>query len=132
VRLTKHIIIIFFALGLIIPKDAMRFVVGFPAILAHFHHHNEVHGKISFIDFMEEHFSDTEHRRNKNDHEHDNLPFSHHHSTDCSQSINYIPLTSNIHLISQFFISSHDKIIAKQYFFGSEFFDSIWQPPKVA
>lgn len=131
-RLTKHIVIIFFALGLIIPKDAMRFVVGFPAILAHFHHHNEVHGQISFVDFMKEHFSDTEQTQGKHDHEHDNLPFNHHHSSDCNQSHNYIPFSCDVNLKSQFLFSSQAKIIAKKYFFGSEFFDSIWQPPKVA
>jgi len=117
------------AIGLIVPKDVVSFVVGIPAIFHHFNHHNEEHGHISFIDFIKEHTADTD--KNKHDHEHDNLPFNHHHTSDCSLTPNYIPFYSIVGLTFNVPLSVQVKVVEEQLFVGSGFYKNIWQPPKV-
>lgn len=130
-KFTKHIIIILLTIGLTVPKDVLQFVIGIPATIHHFYHHNKEHGYISFIDFINEHCSDTDNHHDKNDHEHDNLPFNHQHTSDCNQTLTYIPFFHSVNLKFQFPLSSQLKIVPKQFFLGSDFFKSIWQPPKI-
>ncbi|MEP7265780.1 MAG: hypothetical protein ABI772_14845 [Bacteroidota bacterium] len=131
-KFTKHIFFILLAIVLTVPKDVLHFVVGIPAILHHFKHHNEEHGQISFIDFINEHASGTDLHHDRDDHEHDNLPFNHQHTSDCNPTLTYIPFFHSINLKIQFPLSSQVKIVTKQFFPGSEFFKSVWQPPKIS
>lgn len=118
------------AFALIVPKDIVQFAVGIPAIFNHFQHHNEEHAQISFVDFIKEHTANTD--KNKHDHEHDNLPFNHHHSSDCSQTLTYIPFYSSVSLKFSIPLSVHVKVVEEQLFIGSGFYKNIWQPPKIS
>ncbi len=131
VKLLKNILLISLAVGLTVPKDVFHFVVGIPAYIYHFHHHNTEHGHIGLADFINEHSTDSDHH-DKDHHDHDNLPFSHHHSSECNQSLTFIPFylrqTINFHLPA----TDDKRIIAQQLFRSSEFSPSIWQPPKMS
>jgi hypothetical protein len=129
-KFLKNILLIFLVVGLTVPKDVFHFVVHIRAYIHHFHHYNTERGHISLADVITEHTGDTNHH-GKDHHDHDNLLFNHNHSSDCNQTLTFIPFyfkqIINIHLPA----SDDKKIVAQQFFRSSEFSPSIWQPPKM-
>jgi hypothetical protein len=116
---------------MIVPKDVLHFIIHIPAYIHHFHHHQTQHGRINLVNFIKEHSMGTDHHK-KDEHNHDDLPSGHQHSSDCNQSLTFYPFyfkqSINFHLPS-----TKDKKIVAQYFFcSSEFPPSIWQPPKMS
>jgi hypothetical protein len=116
---------------LTIPKGAIEFFVGLPALIQHYEHHNKEHGKISFIDFLVLHSTENEHTRTDN-HEHDKLPFNKHNHTKSSQTIPFICSNQKIQLNSPLDTSLAVQVQTKQFFVGSDFLKGIWHPPKIS
>ncbi|CAN5586299.1 hypothetical protein BH11BAC2_BH11BAC2_05470 [soil metagenome] len=112
------------------PKDILQLVVGIPAIIHHYHHHEE-QGQVSFIDFINDHITDSDHHE-KDDLDHEKLPFSHQHTSECNQLLTFVSFSHKLNLKLQVPHSLDIKILTKSFFPDCEFFKSIWQPPKIS
>ena len=124
----KKILSLFLILQFFTNHEAFAELVKLPFL---FDHYQQTASDKSLIDFMKEHYADSNHDE---DHEHGKLPFKHsedgcsHHP---SPNISVVIKTENHYSIEQ--IEFHAlQIIATNDRIPNSFAESIWQPPKLA
>jgi hypothetical protein len=125
----KKIVVLFLILVITLPGETAHAFSFVPEFIAHYHHHNEAHHRLSFIDFVGEHFGIGHHDDSKH-HKQDECPTNHNHAL--------ISLTFVIEKKATFeavteqiaFFSERTPVPPYQTFF-SEFHCAIWQPPKI-
>lgn len=128
----KKIIAILF-LGLYLTTTSEIFeLLKLPILLSHFLEHQSENNQITFVSFLEMHYSSQNNHFKKN-HSDTKLPFKTHHCcSSCSSLITF--LEPNLHFIF------HKNIIlpinvksnfSYTFIFESNFQSSIWQPPKI-
>ncbi len=114
-------------LTIVSSKTEMHEVFKFPLLLHHFFEHREDDKSISFIDFIQMHYSEGSHQ--KQNHHHEKLPFKSH----CTQ-LNYsiADVIFNADIAIQFELSPGLKTpaIYQEPYYGLTGLDNIWQPPK--
>lgn len=128
--LGKKIVMWVLIFGIILPSEtSYSFFSIIPNVLKHYDHHLAEHEKISFTVFLMEHLTENNHT----DHhpEHQNSPFSHHHSSNCGISL-YSVTTNNVVLVSNSLkiIFVKVKCVFSLSFYNIIFKSSIWQPPQ--
>ncbi len=129
-NLLNKLVLIVLVFVLSTPKDVIYALSEIPVYIDHFHHHSQGEEQISLLTFIYEHASTKNH--DKKDHQdHDNLPFCHHHSSDCNQLLTFV-IGSTFQKIN-FYLppSSNLETIFKYFFRSSDYSPSIWQPPKM-
>lgn len=127
---TKKFLVFLLIFGMTVPKDVLVFAMDVPVIFQHFKHH-QAYEQISFLDFVKEHSSDHNHpEQEKNHPDHNKLPFSHQHSTDCNQGQTLFVLCQDSFLNSDTPISTKVIIATKTSFIGTQYVNNIWQPPQ--
>jgi hypothetical protein len=131
VKLTKSILLIVLVLGLTVPKGFWYFTVHIAAFVVHFHHYYIEHGHVAVPDFIAERIHDNDHR-GKHQHNHSHLPLHHQHSSDNNQTLAFLFLSSREMTFLVYFVSSSLTVTNRQLFQSSEFFKTIWQPPKMS
>jgi len=126
----KYILLIFFVLGLIVPKGFLHFAVHIHSIIEHLNHHISEHNDSSILNFIVEHTTDNSHQE-KEKHEHNKLPY-HKHSIDYHQNITLFQCSNKELLkINLNHNTNSLNIISKQFFPNLGFPHTIWQPPKM-
>src|SRR6218665_2215717 len=129
----QKFILFFLILVITLPGESARVITFVPEFIQHYVHHNNEHHKVSFIDFIGEHFSDqqdsSEHEHHENDQE--NCPLTHNHPI---VQLIYIFKKDAAIVVPTFAVNlSTKKTTLPIYQFSfSEYNGSIWQPPKIA
>lgn len=127
---TKKFIVFILIFGMTVPKDVLVFAMDVPVIFQHFKHH-QAYEKISFLDFIKEHSSDSNHSEQEKNHpDHNKLPFSHQHSSDCNQSQTLFVFCHHVILKHDAPISTQINIATNTSFLGTQYVNNIWQPPQ--
>lgn len=100
-----------------------------PKFISHYNHHNEHHHRLSFVEFIGEHFT-KEHHDLSQKHKDDDCPINHDHSI---VSLTFINEKSHFaDIIYENKPYSIKKVLFPPYqSFFSEFHSFIWQPPKL-
>lgn len=125
-------ICILFGLGLqfLLAQHVQCDTLKIPILIGHYIHHNFKHEPISLSDFLTKHYADAEHKEaDKNEHE--QLPFQHdccgYHTSAIVWALNS-PLEYTLVLIGK--PINPKPSIYKQTYFPSNYYSSIWRPPK--
>lgn len=121
--LIRTFIVSFLITAITLPREVFHFVILLPPLIHHYHHEHE---NVSFNDFLKEHSGEVKH--NGDDHHHDKLPFS-------EKSADRNPASFFIFYFTEYIKTiTGDPVVLKteftKEFFKTEFFQSIWQPPK--
>jgi hypothetical protein len=112
----------------------MHELMGVKALIEHYHaheHHDEdshdshSHDDISFLEFLNMHYANDDH---KNAAGHENLPFHHDHPNTVVAYF-FASFPNITFEAPQYFMVVKPKFLFEQRF-DSNFFYSIWQPPK--
>jgi hypothetical protein len=129
--LSKKMIIWILIFGVTIPSDiSSPFFTIIPNVLKHYKHHLAEHERISFTAFLIEHLTEKNHTDPHP--EHQDSPFSHHHSSSYGFMLySVIPYSVILSLKSSRIIIFKIKILFSQSFYHTIFEPSIWQPPQV-
>ena len=128
----KKIIAILF-LGIYLTTTTEIFeLLKFPVLLSHFFDHQSDNNQITFVSFIEMHYSfkNIHFKKNHND---TKLPFKTHHCCSSCSSLSTF-LEPNIHFIfnKNIFIPQYIKSnYSFTFIFISNFKSTIWQPPKI-
>jgi hypothetical protein len=130
-NVVKNIIVLFLIVNLAVPGSVLHCITHIPEVVEHFKLHQEDHENVSIISFITDHL-DSDNHSHKNSDAHDNLPFSHHHTAEYSQTITVFPSFNEIDFRFTAFSTSSLKIASKQHFHTSSYLQSIWQPPKLS
>ncbi len=127
--IAKKILLILIIIGISIPNNFLILISSYSTVYSHYQEHLTNHNSISFIDFLILHNSDKEHLED-DDKEHNHLPFK-----------NFLTSVNQIVALPSFFEKvvvefKNDyfykvKISKKHIFSKSNYFGSIWQPPKI-
>ncbi len=96
----------------------------------HFEHHHDVEDKgIGLLDFIQLHYHDTGHQGSGHEH-HDELPFSHKHSSQIADSVQYIfNLLEYPSIVSKGIMIVSTTIHMYKDIVSIESLSSIWRPP---
>ncbi len=130
----SKIVLFFLILLIALPGQTAHAITFVPKFISHYNHHNTHHHKLSFLDFVGEHFNG--HHNSFNKHE----DSKHHEQDECptNQNNNLVLLTYVIEkkIILDFKdLNDHCFIVKTPLppycFTFSEFHSSIWQPPKL-
>jgi hypothetical protein len=128
--LFKKIIIYLLTFTVVLPSNMVNdSILTCSNLIKHYQHHNEAHGQIGVVDFLIEHFTETDHTDPHP--EHQESPFSNQHSTNFS--INFllqIPEKISFSLTSNFIVFEEIKIFFIPSFYFSPYQPNIWQPPQ--
>ncbi len=125
--LKRKILLFLLAISVALPKDFLEHVIEFPALVAHFIHHNH-HAHISFTTFLTMHEKGTEHH---NDNEPGHIPFNHQHSADCFQPNNFV---GQVQFSDFTFLGFNNFKNAHRCYsetFTSSYCANFWQPPRL-
>lgn len=126
----KKILICFFIAGITFPTELAHIFTFVPKFIQHYNHHNEEHHRLSFIDFVGEHFGGEHHEGSKH-HEQDECPTNHDHGlVSLTFVVNKKPSFEAVTEDIAFF-EERTPIPPYRTFF-SEFHSAIWQPPKLS
>ncbi len=102
-----------------------------PVLIHHFLDHSNQEPEISFVEFLNEHYSSNQKHSDNSHKDHDKLPFK---TLDCSNA--HVALAFVNH--SEFSIPTpttfYDKISSSYYsvIYSSTVIRNIWQPPKIS
>lgn len=124
----RHIIVIVLCIGLTMPQGSVHIINELSEIVHHYKHHNSFE-HIGWLDFITKHSSNTKHHHDP-DHERDNMPLGHKHSTDAPQILLFTISVVHDYSCTPELYSSSKIIIQGQHYFQSDYTNSIWQPPK--
>ena len=126
----KKTFVLFLILVITLPGETAHAFSFVPKFISHYNHHNEEHHRLSFIDFVGEHFGVGHHEDSKK-HKQDECPTNHDHAL--------VSLTFVVEKKATFeAVTEHIAFFAKKtpvppyQFSFSEFHSSIWQPPKLS
>ena len=100
-----------------------------PILIAHFGEHKQQNNQLTFLDFLNIHYSGE--TKKDADHEKDmNLPFKSHDGCVASFFAAYIPPAFSNFVLKEF--PENKKIFnsKEDIFLGSNYLSNIWQPPK--
>lgn len=130
-KIINYILLLYLSLGILIPKDYIVESFKTPILFTHYKHHIQEHTPITFLSFLKSHYLENNKcpdEKDNNDHE--KLPFHHSCSSDCFQLHKII--TSNSAHTAYFNLD----IFSQQYgiyilSLPGKVCDNIWQPPKV-
>lgn len=126
----KKTFVLFLILVITMPGETAHAFSFVPEFISHYNHHNEAHHKLSFIDFIGEHFG-AEHHKDSKHHKQDECPTNHDHALVSLTFV--VEKKATLEVISQ----DHSPVAQKapvppyQSMF-SEFHSAIWQPPKLS
>ena len=131
VIMKKVIAILFLGLYLTTTTEIFE-LLKFPVLLSHFLEHQSDNNQITFVRFLEMHYS-SQNNHFKNNHNDTKLPFKNHHCcSSCSSLITF--LEPSIHFIfnknvfTPLYIESN---YSNTFDIKSNFQSTIWQPPKI-
>ena len=112
------------------PHELFLEPLKFPSLVQHYFACKEKEQNMGFVPFILIHYTDNEHHT-KDHEEHNELPFCHHHSAECIQSIVQFQPVAYTHFKMEIF--SFREVLFKNYsqHFFSQFHPSIWQPPNI-
>ena len=115
-------------IGLTMPQGSVHLANELSEIVHHYKHHQHAE-HIGWLGFIAKHISNTKHHHDT-EHEQGNMPFAHNHNTDALQILLFT--VSVVHNYSHVFeVYNAAKItVQNQYYFQSDYTNSIWQPPK--
>lgn len=130
-KLSKIILLIVIIFEFSIPIEFWHFVAHLPNLIEHFDQHTKEKVNESLLDFIAEHISNFNHYQHEK-HNPDDLPFHCHHSSDCNHNLNFVSIISKGNFKTFIFVISSEKVINKQFFHISEFYQKIWNPPKLS
>ena len=102
-----------------------------PVLIHHYlSHHQDEHDK-SFAHFLADHYSSKPEHTDKDNHEHDNLPFK---TNDCADMHSNIAFNHHHHfsLCEPNIVAEKVSVIYNVLFYSSSALNSIWQPPKIS
>lgn len=125
----KKVLVIFLTIQFFTNHEAFAELVKLPFL---FDHYNQTATNVSFIEFIQEHY--TENQNKDVDHDHGKLPFKHsedgcsHHP---SPNISVVIKTENHYSLSLLEFKVQQSIISNDRI-PCSFAESIWQPPKLA
>jgi len=126
----KKIIVLFLVLVITFPGQVASAFTFVPKFIAHYQHHNEVHHKTNLAGFILEHLSDHKHHDSNNDH-HDDCPLTQKHIV-----VQFVYIFKKVPQgflpLMQVSESAEKTQLPAYSFTYSEYYGSIWQPPKIA
>ncbi len=123
----KRVIAILFLFVFLNANTAFGEILKLPILIHHYIEHEGLEKSVSFIDFLNEHYTNVAQHRDYAHHHHDNLPFKYFNS-HLSQSATYF---QNISFeIKEFF--SDNLILPSRLFeyYSNNYLSKIWQPPR--
>ncbi|MCO6494255.1 MAG: hypothetical protein J5I91_01060 [Bacteroidetes bacterium] len=125
----KRLIAIIFLLGFLNTNAALGEILKLPILVHHYFEHLNTIGKIDFVDFISEHYSNHINHADADDHDHEKLPFR---SVDCQSPtlITISPDESPIFSSLDFLFEKSKKPVFKTSQYSNDFLTQIWQPPK--
>lgn len=115
-----------------LPTCYLQQLVDVSALLDHYQHHVSEHENVSFVDFLVVHYSEQYHHEDGDAHK--EIPLSNSsHTNGSSIVVGFIPTTllMNLEKTYVFFEKTKVPAIAHQNL-TSDFFLSIWKPPKLS
>lgn len=132
VKSVKGIVVFMLICCLAMPRTGIHLIIHIPALVHHFQKHSEDQAHTHFLDFIKEHLLETETHHHEDSKDHDNLPFSHNHSSENYQTVsfNLVFYKASFKLRQQPYQSI--RIITNQIFTSSDFYQSIWKPPRLS
>ncbi len=115
-------------LWIAVPSDLLFQLVTFPALLAHYSHHDQHHPEENLLNFLAEHLNGSGHH---DDHPHPDFPCDHQHNNHCFQIQHWTDEVPHL-TISPRIIDLNDADPMKKYLFKEQTaLSGIWQPPRV-
>jgi hypothetical protein len=118
-----------------LPSSCVVAIFKIGNLISHFQEHKNESSNYNFREFLEEHYSENQHK--EADHEkHKDLPFHHHHQNNCCHLAFQLPVLLPKNEVMCFVFTTHEivtqKIIAQSpQCNASHYSGDIWQPPKV-
>ena len=128
----KRIVFFFLILEIASPMEMPHLLTAVPAFIEHYQHHNSEHHRVSFSDFVVEHFTGEEsHHADSKHPEHDHCPMSHdHHTFVAFQAM--MPADSRISFLFTALPDTSEKTLFNHDFSVASYAGTIWQPPRLA
>ena len=127
----KRLLLFVFIFLYAFPSEAAHAISFIPDLIKHYHHHNDLHHPISFVDFLNEHSSNSDHDKKHDHHEQDHCPINHNHST--TLSIGTLDPLLTFEFLEKLTFSSESKLqsVNQNSFCHSGYIFSVWQPPRI-
>lgn len=125
----KRLIAISFLFTFLSASTAFGELLKLPLLVHHFIVHEKLENKVSFIDFLNEHYTNTAQHRDYDHHHHDNLPFK---TTDkhLIQIVSDIPMVSFKLEKKEYFSNKLKRPFAIADNYSNNYLNKIWQPPR--
>jgi hypothetical protein len=125
----KKTFVLFLILVITLPGETAHAFSFVPEFVSHYNHHNEEHHRLSFIDFVGEHFGVGDHDDSTH-HKQDECPTNHNHALVSLTFVVEKKATFEAVIENDTFFAEKTPLPPYQFSF-SEFHSSIWQPPKI-
>lgn len=125
----KRLLAIFFLFTFLSANTAFGEVLKLPVLIHHYVEHEELEHKVSFIDFLKEHYSNLAQHDDYAHHHHDNLPFK----STIGHGSNVITIIPPLSLKLERIEFASDKIkilVHRNEHFDNNYLSKIWQPPR--
>ncbi len=101
--------------------------IKFKNLIAHFSEHKKINQNISFLDFIEQHYTNNEHTSSHHAND-DNLPLK---NIDCLSVVSHFtPIDYPIWQKKHFYSLKIKNNVFDEFFISQNLKNSIWQPPK--
>lgn len=125
----KRISALFFLFIFLSANTMFGEIIKLPTLIQHYMEHEELQGNISFMAFLEEHYTNPDSHPNIPKHHHDNLPLK-------TLNVHSTPVTSVIpvfDVVSTIFTESNQTAIPlyQEGNFINNYLSRIWQPPRL-
>lgn len=127
----KKMSILFLILVITFPGETAHAFSFVPEFVSHYKHHNEEHHRLSFVEFIGEHFSGEGHHESTKHHEQDDCPVNHDHVLVSLTFVLEKKAVFEVTSLNQAYFPEKTPLPPYRFIF-SEFHSAIWQPPKLS
>ncbi|MBS1760629.1 MAG: hypothetical protein JST23_10955 [Bacteroidetes bacterium] len=127
----KRLLAIFFLFTFLSANTAFGEVLKLPMLIHHYMEHSNIENKISFIDFLKEHYTNLAKHGDSTQHHHEKLPFK----TIDSNLSHVVSVAPKIQFSIAKILYPCDNIIIPVYQdddCSNNYLNSIWQPPRLS
>jgi hypothetical protein len=127
----KKLIAISFLFVFLSANTELHQLLKLPVLIHHFFEHHKQEPSESFAEFLSEHYITHLDYSDKDNHDHDNLPFK---TPDCATAHISLAFVNHIQFSVPRPTAFYDKIspIYNGAFYSSAVVSNIWQPPKIS
>lgn len=122
----------FLLLSFLFAGTELHQVLRLPALVLHFIEHQATSPELSFLAFIEDHYSDPENATQGHDEKHEQLPFKDNHCLQVHFSVVAIPTVHSILLMApeSELLNTEPTILPTDHFVCNAHNGDVWNPPK--